>query len=57
MITIKDIARRAGVSVSTASRALNNNSRISLKTRERIQKLAKDLDYLPKRRFWAFLRA
>lgn len=47
MITIKDIARRAGVSVSTASRALNNNSRISLKTRERIQKLAKDLDYLP----------
>ncbi|MCE8502511.1 LacI family DNA-binding transcriptional regulator [Latilactobacillus sakei] len=47
MITIKDIARQAGVSVSTASRALNNNSRISLKTRERIQKLAKDLDYLP----------
>ncbi|GAK47142.1 transcriptional regulator [Secundilactobacillus oryzae JCM 18671] len=47
MITIKDIANRAGVSVSTASRALNNNPRISLETRERIKQIADDLGYLP----------
>ena len=36
MTTIKDIASAAGVSVSTASRALNNNPRISAKTIERV---------------------
>ncbi|WP_252904271.1 LacI family DNA-binding transcriptional regulator [Secundilactobacillus silagei] len=41
VVTIRDIAKRAGVSVSTASRALNNHSSISLKTRSKIQALAK----------------
>ncbi len=45
--TIKDIAQAAGVSVSTASRALNNNPRISLKTRQRVKEIADQLGYLP----------
>lgn len=47
MLTIRDIAAKAGVSVSTASRALNNNPRISQATRDRIQKLAAAEGYLP----------
>lgn len=47
MITIKDIAKRAGVSVSTASRALNHNSRISQKTIDRVTEIAEELGYKP----------
>lgn len=47
MVTIKDIAKKAGVSVSTASRALNNNSRISEKTRHHVKDVAKQLGYKP----------
>lgn len=47
MLTIRDIAAKAGVSVSTASRALNNNPRISLATRKRIQALAAAEGYRP----------
>lgn len=39
MVTIKDIAKQAGVSVSTTSRALNDNPRISQETRERVKKM------------------
>lgn len=47
MTTIKDIAREAGVSVSTASRAMNDNPRISVATRQRIHKIAAELKYVP----------
>lgn len=47
MVTIKTIAAKAGVSTSTASRALNDNPRISAKTRRRIKKIAADLGYRP----------
>jgi len=47
MITIRDVAKRAGVSVSTASRALNNNPRISDTTRVKVRKIADKLGYLP----------
>lgn len=47
MATIKDIAEQAEVSVSTASRALNNNPRISEKTRQRVRKIAAELGYQP----------
>lgn len=47
MVTIKNIAKEAGVSVSTASRALNNNSRISEQTRQHVQAVAKKLGYKP----------
>ncbi len=40
--TISDIAKIAGVSKSTVSRALNNNPVISKKTRKRIQSIAEE---------------
>ena len=46
-VTIKDIARAAGVSHPTVSRALNNHPAISEATRERIIKLAKEMGYVP----------
>ncbi len=45
--TIHDIAKKAGVSSSTVSRALQNNPVINDKTRERIKALADKLNYQP----------
>ncbi|HVN53690.1 MAG TPA: LacI family DNA-binding transcriptional regulator [Anaerolineaceae bacterium] len=46
-VSIKDIARSAGVSFSTVSRALNDNPLISQEVRARIQVLARELGYTP----------
>ncbi|MGQ9631621.1 MAG: LacI family DNA-binding transcriptional regulator [bacterium] len=46
-VTIKDIARAAGVSINTVSRALNDKPDVSSRTRERILRIAKQLDYSP----------
>jgi len=46
-VTIKDIAKKIGVSPSTVSRALKDHPDISEKTRKEIQQLAKDLHYSP----------
>lgn len=45
--TIKEIAKRLNVSVSTVSRALNDHPRIGLRTKMRVQQLAKELEYEP----------
>ncbi len=45
--SIKDIARVAGVSPSTVSRALAGSPRISEQTRQRIQTIAQELNYTP----------
>lgn len=43
--TLKDIAKIAGVSESTASRALNNNSLVSKKTTAKIKKIAEEQNF------------
>ena len=45
--TIKDVAREAGVSVATASNALNNPSIVRPRTREAILEAARRLSYVP----------
>lgn len=45
--TIKDIARVAKVSHTTVSRALNNSPFIKEDTKEKILRIAKELDYVP----------
>lgn len=47
--TIKELARKLGVSPATVSRALADHSRISPETRERIQKAAREAGYVPNR--------
>ncbi|KKI93163.1 LacI family transcriptional regulator [Bacillus sp. SA1-12] len=47
MTTIKDIAKVAGVSVTTVSRALNGYSDVSESTREKIIAVSKQLNYSP----------
>jgi LacI family transcriptional regulator len=45
-ITMKDIAEKAGVSVNTVSRVLNNKPDISKQTRENVLRIAKELGYI-----------
>ena len=47
MVTIRDIAEKAGVSKSTVSLALRGNSNCSAKTIKRITEIAKGLGYKP----------
>jgi LacI family transcriptional regulator len=46
-VTIRELARRSGVSVGTVSRALNGYADVRPETRERIMRLASELDYTP----------
>ncbi|MDI6619186.1 MAG: LacI family DNA-binding transcriptional regulator [Clostridiales bacterium] len=47
MVTIKDVAKAAGVAVSTASYALNGSSKVSEKTRKKVMEIAEDMKYVP----------
>lgn len=47
MITIRDVAKRAGVSVTTASYALNDKGSIGEATRKRVLDAAAELNYHP----------
>ena len=44
-VTVKDVAKRAGVSPSTVSRVCNNNPSISKETRDRVQRAIEELGY------------
>jgi len=46
-VTIYDIAKEAGVSASTVSRALNDSSRVSRETKRRIIELAEKYNFRP----------
>jgi LacI family transcriptional regulator, purine nucleotide synthesis repressor len=45
--TIYDVAEKAGVSIATVSKVVNNTGRISEKTRNKVVKIMRDLDYQP----------
>ena len=47
-IKLSDIAKKAGVSVSTVSRTLNNPEKVSHSTRLRVLKVINELDYKPR---------
>lgn len=46
-VTINDVAREAGVSITTVSRVLNNNYPVKKETREKIEKAIEKLSYKP----------
>ena len=46
-VTIRQLARLSGVSIGTVSRALNGYADVNPETRERIMRLARELDYTP----------
>lgn len=50
MVTIRQVAQEAGVSVGTVSRVLNNKSGVSEKTRKRVLDVARELGYVLPRR-------
>ena len=45
--TLRDVAQAAGVSIGTASKALNASGRLSAETRAKVLEVAKSLDYRP----------
>ncbi|MDT0121874.1 LacI family DNA-binding transcriptional regulator [Paenibacillus sp. RRE4] len=47
MVSIKDIAKKAGVSISTVSYALNGSNKVTDETRSKILVIAKELNYVP----------
>lgn len=46
-ITIKDVAREAGVSISTVSRVINNSKPVSSEIRQRVLEVIKETGYVP----------
>ncbi|WP_052702718.1 LacI family DNA-binding transcriptional regulator [Paenibacillus beijingensis] len=47
MSTIQDVAKHAGISIATVSRALNNPDKVSTETRERVMEAVRQLEYYP----------
>lgn len=46
-MNIRDIAKLAGVGVSTVSRVLNNHPDVKESTREKVLEIIKDSNYIP----------
>jgi LacI family transcriptional regulator len=46
-LTIREVAAAAGVSVATASKALNDRGRMAPETRARVQRIAREIGYRP----------
>ncbi len=47
MATIRDVAEMAGVSVASVSRVVNNSRGVQSETRQRVEKAARELGYVP----------
>ena len=46
-VTIKDVAKKAGVSIATVSKIMNNKPSISEATRQRVLQVMEELNYHP----------
>ncbi|MFP4016700.1 MAG: LacI family DNA-binding transcriptional regulator, partial [Halanaerobiales bacterium] len=46
-LTLKDIARMAGVAESTVSRAINNKPGVGQRTKKRIMEIVEEYNYQP----------
>jgi len=47
MPTIKDVAKKANVSVATVSRVINNTGYVNIETRKMVQAVIEELNYVP----------
>lgn len=47
MVSIKDVAKRAGVAISTVSKVLNGYPNVSEETRQRVNKAVVELNFVP----------
>ncbi len=47
MVTIKDIAKKAGVSVGTVSKALNDKHDVSIELKQKIKEMAEEMNFFP----------
>jgi hypothetical protein len=47
IVTLKDVAREAEVSVATVSRVINGSENVSIATKSRVQSAIKTLNYAP----------
>ena len=46
-MTIKEVAKKAGVSVSTVSRVINNSANVRKEAKERVEKIVEETGYRP----------
>lgn len=51
-VKLQDVARSAGVSISTVSRVINNPYMVHRQTRETVEKAIRELGFLPKEGAW-----
>ncbi|MDX1617644.1 MAG: LacI family DNA-binding transcriptional regulator [Balneolaceae bacterium] len=49
MSTLKEVAKKADVSITTVSRVINKSDKVNVDTRERVQKAMRSLGYQPNR--------
>lgn len=47
MVSIKEVAKHAGVAISTVSKVLNGYPNVSEETKKRVQDAIKELNYIP----------
>ena len=47
MVSIKDVAKYAGVAISTVSKVLNNYPNVSEETRAKVNKAVEELNFVP----------
>jgi len=55
-ITLKDVAKKAGVSMGTASMALNNSDKVNVDTYKKVHDVAEELNYVPNARARALVK-